>query len=62
MAEIDLIREYARAYSPGRSLERMFYTSPAVYEHDIRKVWCESWLWAGHVSQITPTTRSPCSR
>ncbi|HUS55698.1 MAG TPA: aromatic ring-hydroxylating dioxygenase subunit alpha [Thermohalobaculum sp.] len=52
MGEIDLMRERAIAYTAGRSLERMFYTSPAVYERDIVKVWCESWLWAGHVSQI----------
>jgi Rieske 2Fe-2S family protein len=52
MGEIELMQRLARAYTPGRSLDRMFYTSRAVYERDILKVWCESWLWAGHVSQI----------
>jgi Rieske 2Fe-2S family protein len=52
VSEIDRMRQLANTYTPGRSLDRMFYTSPAVYERDILKVWCESWLWAGHVSQI----------
>ena len=52
MSEIELMRQLAGAYTSGRSLERMFYTSPTVYERDILKIWCESWLWAGHVSQI----------
>ena len=44
--------EMARAYAPGYSLDRLFYASPVVYERDIRKIWCENWIWAGHVSQI----------
>ena len=52
VSEIELMRQLARAYTPGRSLERMFYTSPAVYERDMLKIWCENWIWAGHVSQI----------
>lgn len=55
VSEIGLMQQKARAYTPDRSLERMFYTSPAVYERDILEVWCESWLWAGHVSQIPGT-------
>ncbi|MFK7940917.1 MAG: aromatic ring-hydroxylating dioxygenase subunit alpha [Roseovarius sp.] len=39
-------------YSPGYALPRDMYTSQAVYELDIEKVWNGNWLWVGHVSQI----------
>jgi Rieske 2Fe-2S family protein len=52
VCEIEVMRQLARTYTPGRSLDRMFYTSPAVYDRDMLKIWCENWIWAGHVSQI----------
>jgi len=34
------------------ALDRLFYTSQAIHERDLREVWGKSWIWAGHVSQI----------
>ena len=48
----DSLGARARAYQPGRSLERNFYTSDEAYRLDIEYVWCENWIWAGHTSQI----------
>lgn len=39
-------------YQPGRSLERAFYTSPDIYAADMDRIWAQSWIWAGHISQI----------
>ncbi len=50
--DLEQARDCARDYDGGRSLERVFYTSQAVYEEDMRRIWCENWHWAGHVSQI----------
>lgn len=49
---IELVRQLATDHDLGTALERTFYTSQAIYERDLEKVWNESWLWAGHVSQI----------
>lgn len=38
--------------TPGRALPRGFYTSAAIYDHDIASFWNQSWIWVGHVSQI----------
>ncbi|MEM8732294.1 MAG: aromatic ring-hydroxylating dioxygenase subunit alpha [Pseudomonadota bacterium] len=40
------------AYAPGHAMPRGFYTSQAVYDYDMTRVWNRNWLWAGHVSQI----------
>ena len=40
------------AQEEGRALSRAFYTSDLVYDRDIAAYWNQSWLWAGHVSQI----------
>jgi len=40
------------SHTQGHALPRDFYTSQAVYEHDIATYWNKSWLWVGHVSQI----------
>ena len=40
------------AHRPGFSLERPFYTDPAIYRRDLEKVWGNNWIWVGHVSQI----------
>ena len=52
IAKPESLREAARAYPGGRSLERPFYTSREAYERDLDRIWCESWLWVGHASQI----------
>ncbi len=36
----------------GSSLERQFYTDPAIYNLDIQKVFMHYWLCAGHVGRI----------
>ena len=46
------VREFARSRKPGYALPRSFYTSPAVFDHDIKSFWNNSWIWVGHVSQI----------
>lgn len=51
----DSLRTRARAYQPGRSLERDFYTSDEAYRLDIEHVWCENWIWTGHTSRIPAT-------
>ncbi len=37
---------------PGYSLQRPFYTSPAIYQQDLLRFWGEQWIWAGHSSQV----------
>lgn len=50
--EIESIRARARRQKVNSSLERVFYTSEAAYEWDLRRIWCRDWIWAGHVSQL----------
>ncbi len=40
------------AHQPGHALPRAFYTSQAIYDHDIAAVWNRNWIWVGHESQI----------
>ena len=40
------------SYKPGHTLPREFYTSPAIYERDLERVWGQNWIWAGHASQV----------
>ena len=37
----------------GFALPRHFYTSPVVYDHDIRTVWNRNWIWVGHICQVS---------
>ena len=39
-------------YHEGYALQRSYYTSPEIYEHDIKTYWNEQWLWAGHICEI----------
>ncbi len=39
-------------YRAGYGLPRGFYTSQAVYDHEIASVWNKNWIWVGHESQI----------
>lgn len=50
--DIELAIALADARDRGRSLDRLFYTSPAVYERDLERVWGSTWVWVGHASQI----------
>ncbi len=54
-ADIEQMHSLAKDHHNGHALERLFYTSQAIYERDLRRVWCENWLWAGHISQIPNT-------
>ncbi len=46
------VKQLASDRRPGFALPRSFYTSPAVFDHDIKSFWSNSWIWAGHESQI----------
>ncbi len=53
--DIELMHKLVDVQQDGIALPRHFYTSQAVYEHDIKAYWNRSWIWVGHVSQITET-------
>ena len=46
------IRELAKTRRSGFALPREFYTSAAVFDHDIKTFWNRNWIWVGHVSQL----------
>ncbi len=46
------VRELVKTRRPGFALSGPFYTSPAVFDHDIKAFWNKNWIWVGHVSQI----------
>lgn len=46
------LRELMARIEPGHALPQGFYTSQAVYEHDIREYWNRNWIWVGHECQI----------
>jgi len=46
------VKDLARTRRPGFALPRSFYTSPAVFDHDIKSFWSSNWIWVGHTSQI----------
>jgi Rieske 2Fe-2S family protein len=37
---------------PGYSLDRTFYTDPAVFRTDVERIFLRDWLYAGHASRI----------
>ncbi len=41
-----------KKHRPGFALEQAFYTSREVFEQDLERVFFQSWLYAGHASQI----------
>ncbi|MEP3333122.1 aromatic ring-hydroxylating dioxygenase subunit alpha [Sedimentitalea sp.] len=45
---VDLINQHQQ----GHALPREFYTSKAIFDHDIDAVWNRNWIWVGHESQI----------
>lgn len=42
-----------KRHEPGFALEQPFYTSREVFDQDLERVFFRSWLYAGHVSQIS---------
>lgn len=36
----------------GYALPRDFYTSAALYQRDLDKVWGKNWIWVGHSNQV----------
>ena len=42
-----------KSCNPGVALPRDFYTRDDIFHHDIRAYWNHSWIWVGHISQIT---------
>ncbi len=50
--DLDRMHELAKAHREGEALPRLFYTSEAIYEHDIAAFWNQSWIWIGHVSEV----------
>ena len=50
--DLDQMHALAAAHREGEALPRLFYTSEAVYEHDIVAFWNRSWIWVGHISQV----------
>lgn len=48
----DWIDELCAAQRPGYSLDRAFYTDPAIFERDVGRVLCNHWIMAGHAAQI----------
>lgn len=51
-ANLSNIRELAKTHRSGFALPREFYTSAAVFEHDIKSFWNRNWIWVGHVCQL----------
>lgn len=43
---------FSRNRTPGKTLPREFYTDKTLFEADLRRVFYESWLFAGHTCEI----------
>jgi Rieske 2Fe-2S family protein len=46
------IKELVERQKPQYSLEQAFYRSEEVYERDVERIFLNSWLYAGHESEI----------
>ena len=46
-------KELISRYQGSHSLPRQFYTSEALYKMDIEHYWNHSWIWVGHINQIS---------
>lgn len=53
--ELQLMHDLIVDQPEGFALPRHFYTSQAVYDHDIRAFWNRNWIWVGHVSEVPET-------
>ncbi|WP_037254980.1 aromatic ring-hydroxylating oxygenase subunit alpha [Roseobacter sp. SK209-2-6] len=50
--DLQMMRDLMESHREGFALERHFYTSEAVYDHDIKSFWNRNWIWVGHVSEV----------
>lgn len=50
--DLQMMRDLMENHREGFALERHFYTSEAVYDHDIKSFWNRNWIWVGHVSEV----------
>ena len=46
-------KELISRYQGSHSLPRQFYTSETLYKMDIEHYWNHSWIWVGHIDQIS---------
>jgi Rieske 2Fe-2S family protein len=46
------LQELIEARKPGFSLEQPFYTSEAVFQEDMKRVFLHHWLFAGHIGRV----------
>ena len=46
------VDQLLRQHRTGYAMARGFYTSPAVYEEDIKTYWNQTWIWVGHLCQL----------
>lgn len=46
------MEEMVSTQQPGWSLERPFYTDPAIFDADLEKIFLRGWLCAGHTCRI----------
>jgi len=46
------IEQLIAAYKSGHALEQAFYQDPDIYTRDIEQIYMNSWLYAGHESEI----------
>ena len=54
-ARRDYVRAMAAQHRAGGPLLREFYTSPDIFQEDMRRIWGRYWLYAGHTCQIPRT-------
>lgn len=50
--ELQIMQDLALSHQQGLALARHFYCSQAVYDHDIKAYWNNSWIWVGHICQL----------
>ncbi|HIE89832.1 MAG: hypothetical protein ABGY43_11430 [bacterium] len=48
-----LARVEAQKQNPGFAMDRYFYRSAVAYERELDRVLFRSWIYAGHVSQLS---------
>jgi phenylpropionate dioxygenase-like ring-hydroxylating dioxygenase large terminal subunit len=46
------LKELLANRKPGWSLDQRFYTDPAIYALELRKILLQNWFVAGHISQV----------
>ena len=50
--EVKDIARLAAEQGEKQSLDQAFYTDPDIYREDMERIFMNSWLYAGHVSEI----------